>query len=89
MVMRAELPLYVKFDDGEEWILNTVEEIECNLEWFDTDDGDKSAEVFDNQGRSVRLKVEGLQLFVCELMESNERERVKLAEITADFSEQL
>ncbi len=87
--MRAELPLYVKFDDGEEWILNTVEEIECNLEWFDTDDGDKSAEVFDNQGRSVRLKVEGLQLFVCELMESNERERVKLAEITADFSEQL
>lgn len=72
--MKTEFPLHVKFDDGEEWILNTIEEVECNLEWFDTDDCDKSAEVFDDQGRHVRLKVEALKLLVCELMENKNKQ---------------
>ena len=70
--MKPEFPLHIKFDDGEEWILETIEEVECNLEWFDTDDDDKSALVFDNYGKSVRLKVEALKLLVCELIQLGE-----------------
>lgn len=71
--MKAEFPIKVKFDDGEEWILETVEEVETNLEWFDTDDGDKSALVFDRLDRPVRLKVEGFTLLMMELLEAATR----------------
>ena len=71
--MKAEFPLKVKFNDGEEWILETVEEVETNLEWFDTDDRDRSALVFDRLDRPVRLKVEGFTLLMLELSQTATR----------------
>jgi uncharacterized protein RhaS with RHS repeats len=70
--MKPEYPLRVTFDDGEEWTLETPDEVECNLEWFDSEDGDDSAVVIDRNGRPVRLKVEKLTLLTCELKEDPE-----------------
>ena len=68
--MKPEFPLKIKFADGEEWVLETVEEVETNLEWFDTQDGDKSSLVFDRLGQPVRLKVERFELLVAEVLEN-------------------
>jgi hypothetical protein len=73
MVMKPEFPLHVRFVDGKERILETIEEVETSLEWFDSDDDDNSAIVFDRQGRPVRLKVEALQVITCELIENKVR----------------
>ncbi len=63
-----EFPLKIYFkEDSEEWILNDSEEVVCNLEWFNSDDPSEKAVVTDNLGRKVRLKVEKLELLLCEL----------------------
>ena len=67
--MQPEFPVTVKFDDGEEWVLNDVEEVESSLVWFDSEDAEEEATVFDRFGRLVRLKVEALQLLIFEGIE--------------------
>lgn len=66
--MKPEFPLHVIFADGTEYVLETEEEIATSLEYFDTEDGDTSASVFDNQKRKVRLKVERLEVLICDLV---------------------
>ncbi|MBI1926907.1 hypothetical protein HYR99_22015 [Candidatus Poribacteria bacterium] len=68
MVMKPEFPLKVIFNDDDEWILNTVEEVEGSLEWFDCDEPQEEATILDKLNRPVRLKVQDLQLLVFELI---------------------
>lgn len=68
--VKPEYPLRVKFDDGEEWTLETPHEVECNLEWFDSEGADRSAVVLDRRGRRVRLIVHALTILTCELEEA-------------------
>jgi len=75
--MKPEFPLKVIFDDGDEWILNTVEEVEGSLEWFDSDEPEEEATILDKLNRPVRLKVQGLRLSVFELIEQKSREKNK------------
>lgn len=65
--MKPTFPLRIEFDDGDVWTLATSEEVACNLEWFDTEDGDDSARVHDATGKSVRLKVEAFEVLILEL----------------------
>jgi hypothetical protein len=58
----------VHFADGSKLILENREDIEIELEWFDTEEvGD--AAVSDNLGRKVSLRVEGLRLVRFQLQE--------------------
>ena len=67
--MQPEFPIKVLFqEDGEEWMLNDEEDIAVNLEWFNSDDPEERAIVTDNRGRPVRLKVEALDVLICELL---------------------
>lgn len=68
---QPEFPLHIKFDDGSEWMLETVEEIEANLEWFDTDDGDTSVVIVDKHNRPVRLRVEKFKVLIFELLDND------------------
>jgi hypothetical protein len=65
--MKPEFPLFVIFQGGSEWVLDSPTELEVNLEWFDSEDGDKSATVRDALGRPVRIRVEAFKLLLCEL----------------------
>lgn len=65
--MKPKLPLHVIFEDGDRWILNSDDEIACNLEWFDSNDEDDTTKVIDDLGRPVKLKVEALKIIYCEL----------------------
>jgi hypothetical protein len=65
--MKPVFPLHIHYSDGEELVLETTEDVEVALEWFDSDDGDMTAAVVDDLGRPVRLKVERLRLITCEL----------------------
>lgn len=66
--MRPKFPLTVLFlEDNEEWVLDSDEELACNLEWFDSTDEEENAIVTDSLGRSVRLKIKGLKVIVCQL----------------------
>jgi hypothetical protein len=66
--MKPDFPIRVKFADGEEWKFSDEHEAEITLEWFDSDQADEEAQVFDAQGRPVRLKVEELTVRVCEVI---------------------
>lgn len=66
--MQPEFPLTVRFfEDDTTMVLNSREEVECNLEWFDSDDSEQHAEVRDAHNRSVRLVVRDLSLITLEL----------------------
>ncbi len=77
MVMKPEFPLKVIFNDGDEWILNNVEEVEGSLEWFDSDEPQEEATLLDKLNRPVRpdLKIGDLQFLIFELIEQKSRER--------------
>ena len=62
-------PLTVRFSDGEECVLESRSDVECELEWMRSDDPDDPFEVRDAEGRPVRLVVEALQIQVLELLE--------------------
>jgi hypothetical protein len=69
MEKEPRFPITVKFhEDDETWTLLDLNDAACNLEWFDSDDG--QAEVIDSEGRPVRLKVQALEVVVCELEKS-------------------
>ncbi len=66
--MTPEFPITVTFhEDGEIWVLDSIAELACNLEWFDSDDPEENASVTDATGRPVRIKVENLDVLVFEL----------------------
>ncbi len=65
--MKPTFPLHVLFDDGDEWILDTLREVGSNLEWFDSEHGDDSVYVIDAENRPVRLLVRNLEVVTCEL----------------------
>lgn len=67
-VRAPTFPIRVVFhDDGDEWVLGSVEELVSSLEWFDSDDPAEHASVHDASGRRVRLRVEWLELRRLEL----------------------
>ena len=55
-------PLTVTFSDGSSLTLESIEDIETELEWCDSEESVGEAEVRDNLGRRVSLRVEALQL---------------------------
>ena len=66
--MLPEFPLTVRFfEDDTTIVLRSKEEVECDLEWFDSDDPEQHAEVRDAQDRPVRLVVRDLLLITLEL----------------------
>jgi hypothetical protein len=67
-VAEPEFPIRVTFqEDGDEWVLDSPEELACNLEWVDTDDPEENASVVDRHGRTV--KVEALKVLRLELVQ--------------------
>jgi hypothetical protein len=67
-VREPTFPIRVVFhEDGDEWVLGSVEELVSSLEWFDSDDPAENASVVDASGRRVRLRVEWLELRRLEL----------------------
>lgn len=57
----VKFPLTVRFEDGEEEQYENVEELECNLEDFDSDT-DTLCQVWDALKRPVHLKLRLLTL---------------------------
>jgi hypothetical protein len=48
-------------------VFDNLKELECTLEWFDTDDPKQGATVTDKMGRPVRLKIERLEALEFEI----------------------
>lgn len=68
MEKEPRFPITVRFhEDDETLTLLNLNDAACNLEWFDSDDEDEKAEVIDSEGRPVRLKVQSLEVVICEL----------------------
>lgn len=66
--MLPEYPLEVLFSEGgESLFLENKFDVCTALEWFDSEDPDERAVVTDKFGRSVKLKVEFLEMLICEL----------------------
>lgn len=65
--MSPEFPIQIKFADGDEWVLESQDEIAGTLEWFDSDDPDEGATVRDARGRHVHIKVVDLKVILCEV----------------------
>jgi hypothetical protein len=67
-MVQPEFPLTVRFfEDDTTIVLNSKAEVECNLEWFDSNDSEQHAEVRDARNRPVRLVVRDLSLITLEL----------------------
>ena len=65
---RPEYPLTVSFlDDGSSEICADAGQLAGALEYFDSAAPDETVRITDRQGRAVRVKVERLQVLVCEL----------------------
>jgi hypothetical protein len=78
--VKPEFPITVEFlEDGERWEL-LEHDISMNLEWFDSEDPEQRARVWDRLGRPVRLKVERLETRVCELKDEPCPERSNVGE---------
>ena len=71
MEKEPRFPITVKFhEDDESWTLLDLNDAACSLEWFDSHDKDEKADVIDSEGRPVRLKVQALEVVICELKKS-------------------
>lgn len=63
-------PLTVRWlDDDEVDVFDDLKELECTLEWFNSDDPGQGATVTDKLGRRVRLKIEALHALEFSLAE--------------------
>ena len=60
-------PLTVSFADGDELTVDSIEDAETTLEWFDSDDPKEGIIVRDQLGRRVSLRIEALRLIRCSL----------------------
>ena len=66
--MTPEFPVTVTLhEEGEVFVLNSLKELACQLEWFDSDDPEENASVTDAKGRAIRTKIEKLSVLVFEL----------------------
>ena len=73
--MRPAFPLRVRFrENGDEWSLDSEDEVAENLEWFNSADASENAQVWDANGRRVRIKVEALRVLVLELVDEAKRD---------------
>lgn len=61
-------PLTVIFADGPELTVDSIEDAECSLEWFDSDDPKEGTIVRDKLGRRVSLRIEALKVLYCRLL---------------------
>ena len=69
-------PILVIDPDGTETFYNTPDEAAMDLEWVDSEDlKDGPIKVFDFYGRPVRLKIEALEIVICELKEREENSK--------------
>jgi hypothetical protein len=59
--MEPEFPISVRFEDGEVEEYEDVEDLICNVEYFDSDI-DTACDARDARGRPVRLKLKLLDL---------------------------
>lgn len=69
-------PLAVRFSDGETAVLEDRLDTECNLEWLDSNDPEDPVEVLDAQGRSVHLRIDGLEIQTLELVDPRPRDAI-------------
>lgn len=58
-------PLTFRWEDGEVEACPDMDYLCCNIEWFDSEDGD--AVVTDALGRPVRLKLEATEVRLLQL----------------------
>ncbi|EKO3828912.1 hypothetical protein NTE12_005387 [Vibrio harveyi] len=60
---KPKFPISVTFlVDGEVWVLDNINELGSNLEWFDSSDPEEEALVKDAENRDVVLVVEKLEV---------------------------
>jgi hypothetical protein len=64
---QPQFPFTLRFENGDTQTYESIEDLELNLEDFDSDQ-DVQCEVRDALGRRVRLKISLLQLIALELM---------------------
>jgi hypothetical protein len=62
-----QMPITVRWGDGEREEYDSLVELGSSLEWFDSDDPGYQAQVHDALGRPVRLKIDHLEVRPCEL----------------------
>lgn len=62
-------PLHLRIESEPEELLFNLEEVSTSLEWFDSEDDDKSIVVVDDTEQPVRLKIEALKVLICEVKE--------------------
>jgi hypothetical protein len=67
--MGVTFPISIKFEDGTTEEYKSIEELQCNLEDFDSD-LDTSCEVQDSSGRPVRLKLKLLEVKELSIIET-------------------
>lgn len=65
-------PLVVRYEDGEEEELASLDDAVTTLEWFDSDNPESEASVYDASGRRVRLKIEALKIIRFELLDQSQ-----------------
>ena len=61
-------PLTVRWSSSESEVFQNENDIECNLEDFDSEKKRNNAAVFDSLGRPVRLRVQALEVIECTLI---------------------
>ena len=60
---KPKFPISVTFlEDGEVWVLDNINELGSNLEWFDSSGPEEEALVKDADNRNVVLVVEKLEV---------------------------
>jgi hypothetical protein len=68
MNTKPTFPITVTFNENNDvWTFNDEKEAACTLEWFDSESPDEMATVVDSKGQLVSLKVEKLNILICEL----------------------
>lgn len=55
---KPRFPIRVVFPDGDEWVLDNLEELICSVEEFGAADGAEGTRVLDADGREVELQIE-------------------------------
>ena len=65
-----QYPITVRFDDGEEWVLQNEAELASSLEWFDSEDPTQEAAALDAAGNKICVVVRAHKLLKLELMRS-------------------
>lgn len=66
--MEPKFPITVTFhEDGDVWVLDNINELGTNLEWFNSTNPDERASVRDASNKDVTLVVEKLKVKECRL----------------------